>query len=82
MDEEQLKRSLQARSAEWRPRRGADLEDLLRRVERRAMRPVFMVSLAGTAALGLVFLACLAIVGLPDLFPGAGSIREHLLGVH
>lgn len=79
--DEDVHGQLRAEMGAWHPARGADLRDLMRRVEREAMRPVFLASLAGTAALALVFVLCVAIVSLPSLFPGAEAIRAHLLGV-
>lgn len=81
MREDEVHGRLQAEIGGWHPHRGADLRDLMQRVERRAMRPVFLVSLAGSAALAVVFLVCIAIVSVPSLFPGAEAIRAHLIGV-
>jgi hypothetical protein len=79
--DEEVHGQLRAEVGAWHPERGADLRDLMRRVEREAMRPVFLASLAGTAALAVVLVLCVAIVSLPSLFPGAEAIRAHLLGI-
>ena len=81
MHDDELKESLRSEAARWHPPRGADLRDLMERVERDAMRPVFQVSMFATAALAVLLLACLAIVGVPSIFPGAEEIRAHLIGV-
>jgi len=51
------------------------------RPTRRELLTALATSMAGTAALALVFVLCVAIVSLPSLFPGAEAIRAHLLGV-
>lgn len=81
MHEDELQAKLRSEAAGWHPPRGADLRDLMQRVERDAMRPVFRVSLFASAALGVVLLACVLIVSVPSLFPGADAVRAHLLGV-
>ncbi len=81
MREDEVQGRLRAEIGGWRPRRGADMRDLMQRVERQAMRPVYMVAVAGSAALAVVLVLCIAIASVPSLFPGAEAIRAHLLGV-
>jgi hypothetical protein len=76
-----LEDDLREELAGWRPRRGPDLQDLMRRVESREpwRAPVALASSFAAAALGVLFLASLFLVVLAPAIPGGEVVRDHLL---
>jgi hypothetical protein len=65
--------------AEWHPRRGPDLADLMLRADHSWLRPVIFASSVGAAALTVLLLLSMVMVVLAPAIPGGETIKAHLV---
>jgi hypothetical protein len=79
-EDTQLAAVVRAEVGGWKPDRGPDVADLMRRADHAWRRPVALASSIGATVLAVLLLMAMLMVVLAPPIPGGETIRAHLVG--
>ena len=78
-EDPELTAAVRAEVGAWKPHRGPDVADMMRRADHSWRRPVALASSVGATVLAVLLLIATLMVVLAPPVPGGEMIRAHLV---